>query len=525
MKKIYSLMLAAIALPTLTFAQPANDTCDGAIEIMVDGASVTADNSDATVFGPEGACYLAAQVDGDVWYTFTTTEESNLAITTEAGTTDDSQMAVFTIADCGSGSEVFTEVACNDDISATDYMSYIEMIQLPAGTYFVKAGTYGDAAAGSYTISLIDLGDVPANSFCDGATVQDVVIDGATSTVTGSGTDAVDGIGLGQAHVWEAFTITDCADVTLDMCGTTVDQVNAYTFLSNACPVDLANDETIVGAFDFTLDACDAGENISISFVGLEAGTYYYPVMSSEGSQILDDYTVNITAVTCAGEPDTCLTYNAGPWTDFNSEFGGAPEADEDGVCPVNEITAFEIFASESYTIDNFVAGTTYTFAFCEGGSAGAWDAAISVTDPNGDLVVYVEDCTVTWTAPIDGTYIIGISELGHCFDSQNTATNNGFPSLTCEGSVGVSEAEKAEFSIFPNPNNGQFTIRNAGEAGNYNIHVMDMAGRMIHSQKAVLNSSSIATVNLDNVEAGIYMIQFINTKDNSAVTQRVVVQ
>lgn len=128
-----------------------------------------------------------------------------------------------------------------------------------------------------------------------------------------------------------------------------------------------------------------------------------------------------------------CTTYSGGPWVNFNSIFGGAPVA-ENGVCPIFQITSFEVYASESYTIDGFQEGVTYTFSICDGPGAGSWEPELAVYDPNGDLLVMVEDCQITWTAPMDGTYLVGIQEAGFCGEeSPNLSTDNGYPTLTCE--------------------------------------------------------------------------------------------
>lgn len=519
MKKNYFMILAALMMPTLMFAQPANDTCDGAIELVLDGPALTADNTDATIVGDLATCF-PDQTAGDVWFMFTTTEVSNVALETVAGTSIDSQLSVWTIVDCGTGSEVYTEVACNDDIelNTPNYMSYIQMIGLEAGTYYVKAGTYDDTVIGDYTVALVSLGALAANDECSGAVVQEVEINGATSTVTGSATVAQDIAGWGENQVWEAFTITDCADVTLDMCGTTIDQANGFIQLSNTCPSTPAVAESVVAATAFDLTSC-VGANITLSFIGLEAGTYYYPIMSSVGSQIIDDYTVNITAVTCGGEPDTCLVYSGGPYAYLNEN--GAPAPDENGVCtPVS--SPFAAWASETYPVDGFVAGTTYTFSICDGDNAGAWESALSVVDENGVVVAYVEDCSVTWTAEMDGSYVLGISEVGHCYDSANLEVDAGIPTLTCEGTDGLFDADKLEnITIYPNPSKGVFNVMNNGVADTYQIRVFDITGKQVVEEQVVLNNGGQYTIDLNDATNGIYTVQFVSS--NNTGTLRVV--
>lgn len=141
------------------------------------------------------------------------------------------------------------------------------------------------------------------------------------------------------------------------------------------------------------------------------------------------------------GNNDPCTDWQnpsaTGGWTDFNGTFGGAPCDDGSG-CPVFEITAFEAFAAEAYSVDNFIAGGTYAFSICNGPGAGSWVPEFTIIAPSGAVDAFGpgdgDGCTITWTASESGTYLIVINEAGACGGGNNTSTNNGFPSLTCLG-------------------------------------------------------------------------------------------
>ncbi len=135
---------------------------------------------------------------------------------------------------------------------------------------------------------------------------------------------------------------------------------------------------------------------------------------------------------------DTCTTFIGGPYNNFNTLFGGAPVPDANGDCPVNQITAFEVWASEAYVVNNFISGVEYTFSICEGPGAGSWPAELSIIDQDGNIVAFAQNvCEISWTATYNGTYFLGINEVGACGgESTNTQTDNGFPSLTCSGGV-----------------------------------------------------------------------------------------
>lgn len=512
------------SISVITAVIPENDSCEGAIELEIDGEPGLADNLTATIVGPEGTCIGTAQTVGDTWFSFTLTEQQNVRVFTEAGTSTDSQVSVYTIEGCGTGSEVYTEVGCNEDMNVQngDFMSLINMYDLPAGTYYVKAGTYGSFSTGTYLVYIQSLEDAPLGSSCDEAEAVELEVNGPTAVVTGSGAGAIDYDGFGAPHVWEAFTITECADVTIDFCDVSIPLEQAYITLFDECPVSL-DAQILSFGYDFT--TC-VNENLTINFIQLPAGTYYYPLQIPVGSVFEESYTINFTATTCTAEPDTCLYYTNGPWTDFNNMFGGAPVPDSEGNCTANTIDVFEVYASESYTIDGFIENVEYTFSICEGGDAGAWSPAISVTDPNGVVVAYEENCTITWIAEMAGTYIIGISEVGSCYISDNTATSNGFPSLTCQGTIGLEKIENnVNFSVYPNPNNGSFSIANVGIAGNYNIELIDLTGRTVYAQTSEIAANAETYISTNGIAPGVYTLRMINSKENTFSTQRIVVR
>ncbi len=124
-------------------------------------------------------------------------------------------------------------------------------------------------------------------------------------------------------------------------------------------------------------------------------------------------------------------------YTDINSNFGGAPCDDGTG-CPFNEL-GFEAWASEAYTVDNFVMGGTYSFSLCNGPGAGSWVPEFTIISPNGTVDAFGagdgDGCTITWTCSESGTYLLVINEAGDCGIGTNSDTDNGLIALTCVSS------------------------------------------------------------------------------------------
>jgi subtilisin-like proprotein convertase family protein len=148
------------------------------------------------------------------------------------------------------------------------------------------------------------------------------------------------------------------------------------------------------------------------------------------------DYSPLFTSSFNAGSE--CVVWvNPSPTTgyvDFNTNFGGAPTIAAG--CPFNEITDFQVWASEAYTAGGFVNGNEYTFSMCNGPGAGSWVPDFTIIAPSGSVDAFGagdgDGCSITWTATESGTYFIVINEATFCGGGTNQATDNGFPALTC---------------------------------------------------------------------------------------------
>ncbi|MCB0593166.1 MAG: T9SS type A sorting domain-containing protein [Lewinellaceae bacterium] len=230
---------------------------------------------------------------------------------------------------------------------------------------------------------------------------------------------------------------TDAGDPINTVCAVTEDSL-----IINVLSLDGPQIDDVVDNGDGSATASASGGMAPLTFAwsdgqmgatatGLTDGEYEVTVTDANGCTDAASITVGL------GEP--CLDWLApappNGYTNFNSAFGGAPCDDGTG-CPFNEITSFEVYAAEAYEADNFQAGGTYSFSICNGPGAGSWVPEFTIIAPSGAVDAFGpgdgDGCTITWTASEDGTYVIVINEAGACGGGDNTATDNGFPALTC---------------------------------------------------------------------------------------------
>jgi hypothetical protein len=79
------------------------------------------------------------------------------------------------------------------------------------------------------------------------------------------------------------------------------------------------------------------------------------------------------------------------------------------------------------------------------------------------------------------------------------------------------------QFSIYPNPNKGSFTIEFKELANSFSVEVFDITGKTIYENIYEQSSNLIQLINLDNPTSGVY---FVNIKsDKGLVTKKLVIQ
>lgn len=92
---------------------------------------------------------------------------------------------------------------------------------------------------------------------------------------------------------------------------------------------------------------------------------------------------------------------------------------------------------------------------------------------------------------------------------------------LEDEGGVNVENIIKNNVKVYPNPNNGKFTVSLSEPYQNGDITLIDLQGRTVHSQKITDIDTSVA---VSNLPLGVYILRV--SKENQVLyTQKIIVK
>ena len=324
----------------------------------------------------------------------------------------------------------------------------------------------------------------PPNDQCANVTPFDLGI-GASVTRTGTRTGATttnDGVPTSTlmttpnvASVWEAFTTTECSNVTVLFCGTPLPATTMWNFITATCPADVP----IYFSYANFGILCANGQ-YGIQWFNLPAGTYYLPIYCTPAGGA---YSVEFSAAVC----------NPGPANDDCA--GAIPLAVNTSCTPTN----------------GSVLDGTFSFAAqsCNGATG----------DPNDDVwfsfVATSPQQTITMTAQGNGMdAVLELFEgdctapnLIACADATlgggtENIVNNGLTvgstyrfrvfhyytswatdpvfsvCVTGDSGTGLEQRSEPSITIFPTYTDGPVTI--AGAASGDRFRIVDHLGKLV---------------------------------------------
>jgi hypothetical protein len=117
----------------------------------------------------------------------------------------------------------------------------------------------------------------------------------------------------------------------------------------------------------------------------------------------------------------------------------------------------------------------------------------------------------------------LGVSAVQGSSNNVNDGTE-AFDVPTTPGCLilGVSEVGlDTNFSIYPNPSNGNINISTIVDAGDVTISIVDLNGRTVFTQNVELHNT--VNINAESLRTGVYIVQI--NGDNYAHTAKLIIK
>lgn len=120
---------------------------------------------------------------------------------------------------------------------------------------------------------------------------------------------------------------------------------------------------------------------------------------------------------------------------------------------------------------------------------------------------------TGTWEAPAAGSgavtiYGIGMAVNGGGTSGDNTSSTSQFTlSEDVASSLNKVADQAIDVAVFPMPNQGVFQVINQGKQAETTLQLVDLQGRILHSNQVILGQGETYNVNEPNLPAGIYLL------------------
>jgi hypothetical protein len=391
--------------------------------------------------------------------------------------------------------------------------------------------TAGCSAVATYTVTVNALPAVTVSS-----NVSSVCIGGsATLTAGGASTYAWSSGGTTGVEV-----VTPANTTTYTVTGTDVNgcvNTASVTVNVNALPtVALGADITQCGG-TATLDAQNAGA----SYVWSDNSTNQTLVVATTGT-----YAVTVTDVNGCVDSDTIdVTINSNPNVSLGADVtqcGGLIILD------AQNVGSSYVWSDNStnQTLVVSASGTYYVDVTDANGCQGSDTITVTintmptVTGTASPSTVCLDDANVTLTgSPAGGTWSgpgvtgnsfdpsvgIGTQTLTYSYVDTNGCAGSADVTVSVNACVGVAENTLATgVNVYPNPNNGVFTLAINANVGDVVIEMVDMQGRVVYAaNENNVQAGFTKQITLETQASGLYMIRITSATEQH--TLRVSVQ
>ncbi len=398
----------------------------------------------------------------------------------------------------------------------------VAFIPVSSATYTVTGTTAGCTGTATQTITVNALPTVIANSsvsaICMGSSVTLFGSGASTYSWTGGATDGVPF----SPTVTDTYTVTGTdanGCVNTATTSVVVNGISIVTANSTSQAICMGSTVTLTGSGSNTY-VWSVGVTDGIPFSPTSTGTYTVTGTDSNGCQDTDVISVVVNGISivtanatsteiCTGSNVTLTGSGASTyvWT------GGV----SDGISfvPTSTITYTVTGTDSNGCQDTDMITVTVNPLPSVVGVASASTACLS----DGIISLTGGPTGGTWTGPgVSGSSFtpmtagVGNHTLSYSFTDANGCSGTATVVITVNGCMGINQPNfENGINIFPNPNNGIFTIQAVSNLEGLQIEITDLQGRIVFaSSENNVHSGFVKQISLQSESSGLYLVHII---------------
>ena len=426
------------------------------------------------------------------------------------------------------------------------------------------AGTFNLTSAGSYDIFVHKMADCLAPPATPGA------ISGNTTICSGStNTYSITAVSGATSYNWTlpgGWTGTSTTNSIITTASATSGNITVTA--TNTCGTSAASSQAITvntipatpGTISGTTTICSGSSNTySITAVaGATSYTWTLPggwTGTSTTNSIITTASatsgnISVTATnacgTSAASSTTTVTVNALPVVSLGPNIiqcGGTAMLDAGNTGSIYLWS--DLSTSQTLTVST--SGTYIVVVTNVNGCMGSDSAVVTinsnptVTASASSVVVCVDDASVTllgiptggvWSGPgVSGSNFnpsiagVGAQTASYSYTDANGCSNIATVNVQVNACVGFVENILANgVSVYPNPNNGSFTLSVNANVADLTIKITDMQGRVVYaSVDKNVSAGFVKQISLDTQSSGMYLMHIIANGEQR--TEKIAVQ
>jgi len=340
--------------------------------------------------------------------------------------------------------------------------------------------------------------------------------------------------------VWFSFIAPASGNVAISTCNISFDN-ELEVFKTNDCS-DFTT-YTSLGYADYNPWGCSGSHPAGIELCGLPPGDtllFWVGPWSSSGlggAIPLQVYELSLnagsdsSAIACAGDTLNLWdnlsnndnqfgtwSYPSNPGVVFNDSLANTGDmtfTSNDFYYIVSNACGADTASIEVSTFQPANTGTPVSpFEVCNWGNIYLYDGLSGTIDIGGNWnddtgTGLLTGASLQVSSLNAGTYqFTYTASNGVCADASTTITVD---LIDC---TGMEEADINNFSVYPNPSSGVFTIETYGHHSNVELSILDLNGKKVHSQRINSNKTNIE---LNAIANGVYSLVLVSNDTVSA--------